>query len=85
MNALSIVKSTVGAVVGFGVGKIISTIVVNNVPAETAIDKTTVFAARLVIAMLVGDATQKYTDAKIDSIADALNKAKAAHKDPELV
>ena len=76
MQNLKFLKSAVNLLTGFGVSKILSDIVANNVASKTVLDKTTVFTAQIVLALIVSDVTQKYTDAKIDKFANWIEETK---------
>lgn len=70
MTKLDFTKKAVGLVVGFGTGKIVKTIISNNVPMDSVTDQVTVTAGSIVLGSMVGDLSTRYTDVKIDQIAD---------------
>jgi hypothetical protein len=70
MNTLSITKMVVTTVVGSGTAKIVSAIIKNNITPERVIDKVTVTSSAIVLGGMAADASRKYTDAKIDEIAN---------------
>jgi tetrahydromethanopterin S-methyltransferase subunit C len=76
MSNLEIAKKITSIVVGMGTGSISAHIIKNNVPMESVIQKITVPSAAIVIGMMASEATEKYTDAKIDKIVAAFKSAK---------
>lgn len=70
MTKLDFTKKAVGMIVGFGSGKIIKTIIENNVPTETITDQVLVGSGSYVLGAMVGDLSTRYTDVKIDQLAD---------------
>lgn len=70
MTKLEIAKRAINIAVVIGTGKIVSQVVSNNTNPENVIDEITVTAGSLAIGGLVAAETAKYTDAKIDEIAD---------------
>lgn len=70
MTKLDITKSAVKFIVGSGTAKIIHGIVRNNTSSESITDTVTITGGAVVLGMMVGDLAGKYTDAKIDEIAD---------------
>lgn len=70
MNALVITKSVVTLIVGAGTTKIVGAIIQNNVSPEKVIDKVTIAAGTLALGGMAADASRKYTDSKIDEIAN---------------
>ena len=79
VDKVALAKNVTTIVVGLGVGTIVKTIIRDNVIPATATQKVTVGAGTIVLAMMVGDATSNYTDAKIDAIVAwwASTKSKA--------
>lgn len=73
MKKIEIAKKLVSFVVGAGVTKIVHDIISNNVEIEKTHQAVSVPIASVVIGMAAADATSKYTDAKIDEIAEALS------------
>lgn len=76
MNKLEIAKKAVTIVIGLGASKISSSIIKNNVPVDSVIDKITVTSATIVIGMMAGEATKKFTGDKIDEIVAQISEAK---------
>lgn len=61
-------KKAVSTIVGFGAGKIVSSIIHNNVQPATVIDQVTVGSATMVFGYLAADISSAYTDSKIDKL-----------------
>lgn len=70
MTKLDITKAAVRIIVGSGTAKIIQGIVSNNTSPEKITDTVTITAGAIVVGAMVGDIAGKYTDTKIDEIAD---------------
>ena len=79
-NALSAVKFVVSGVVGIGAGKIAKSIIVNNMNAETLIDKVTTVAGAWAIGGMVAGAAKDYTDETIDETYAFTDKVMDAMK-----
>lgn len=75
LNTIKLVASTI---VGVGTGKIVGTIIRNNVQPETIVDTITIYAGGMVIGGMVADAAKTYTDNTIDQIADFIATLKTA-------
>lgn len=69
LTGLDITKKAVGFVVGAGTTRIVVGIIENNTDPEKLHEKAAIITAGVVIGSMAKDATQKYTDAKIDEIA----------------
>lgn len=76
MNKIDIVKKAATIIVGLGASKISSGIIKNNVAVESVIEKITVTSASIVIGMMTGEATRKFTETKIDEVVAAIDKAR---------
>lgn len=74
MTKLEITKAVTSFVVTSGTTKIVNGIIRNNTNPEKLTDTVSIGAASVVVGMMVGDATKKYTDEKIDEIAVWWNK-----------
>jgi hypothetical protein len=74
MNKLQITKTVTSTIVGVGTGKIVATIIQNNVHPETTTDKVAVAAASFALGSMIADKTREYTNAKIDEIAKFVNE-----------
>lgn len=70
MTKLEITKTAVSFVVGAGTSKIVVSIIKNNTQPENLTDTVTMTAGAIVLGTMVADVTKKYTDTKIDEIAD---------------
>lgn len=68
MDKIKVAKSIVNYVVGFGVGKIVYGIIKNNTDPEKLYDKIGIGAGTFVLGAMAKDATEPWTDAKIDSL-----------------
>lgn len=88
MNKLEIAKKAITLVIGLGASKISSSIIKNNVPVDSVIDKITVSSATIVIGMMAGEATKKFTGDKIDElvaqVTEQKNKFQEAKKTQEV-
>lgn len=74
-NALSAAKFVVSGIVGIGTGKIVGSIIKNNVPTpETLIDKVTITGAAWVIGGIATKATKSYTNETIDEAYSAVRQ-----------
>lgn len=85
INALSVVKFAVSAVVGMGTGKIVSKIIKDHIRPETLIDKAAVAAATFVIAAMATEATKDYTNNFIDETVEGGKKIVKAVKDNKAI
>ena len=74
MTKLELTKAVTSFVVTSGTTKIVNGIIRNNTDPEKVTDTVSIAAASVVIGMMVGDATKKYTDEKIDEFAAWYNK-----------
>jgi hypothetical protein len=83
VKKIDYLKKTVSFVVSAGTAKIIKSVIENNVPTETAIEKVTVTAASVAIGGAVGELTSDYTDRQIDEIVVFLQKIKNRKNAPE--
>lgn len=71
-NALTAVKFVTAGVVGIGTGKIVSSVIKNNVAAPDSIfDKVSMISASWVIGGIVSTATKKFTNEMIDDTYQA--------------
>ena len=68
MTKTEVAKATVHFIVGAGVTKIVSGIVKHNTDPEKITDKVTITSGSIVLGMMAADATQSFTDAKIDAL-----------------
>ena len=73
MTKLELTKTAVKIVVGLGTSRVISGICRTHGAAETSFQAVSVSGSSIVLGMMVGDIAGKYTDAKIDQIADWYN------------
>ena len=69
MTKLEITKLAAKTIVGFGTGKIVHGVIATNVPAGGIVTKVTVIAAAVVVGMMASEATEKFTEEKIDEAA----------------
>lgn len=81
MNALVITKKVINVIVTAGTGKIVNDIITNNTDPETVADKVTYTAGSYAIGGLVAAETAKYTDAKIDEMAEKWTEFKQKIRD----
>jgi hypothetical protein len=70
MTKLQIAKIAATTIVGFGTSKIVQSICLNNTQPDNLPDKVMVHSAALVMGMMAADLTRRYTDAKIDEVAN---------------
>jgi uncharacterized membrane protein YebE (DUF533 family) len=73
MTKLDITKRVASFIVGVGTTQIVNAICINNTQPTKLTDKVTVTAGAVVLGMIAADVTRKYTDAKIQDIADWYN------------
>lgn len=73
MTKLDVTKIVVTTIVGFGASKIASSICLNNTQPDNIPDKVMIHSAAFVVGMMASEVTRKYTNAKIDEIADWYN------------
>ena len=66
MNKTDIAKNIVNLVVGLGTVKIVTGIIQHNTEKKTVTDKVAINSAGVVAGLMASDATQSYTDNKID-------------------
>lgn len=71
-----IAKKVVGTVAKYGTGIIIYSVVRNEVAAERLDQKVGVAVASFVLASMVAEAAEKYTDKTVDEIFDAFEGKK---------
>lgn len=71
-NVVNVAKLAVSTTVGIGTSRIVKAIITNNVSTDAmgVVEETTTIAASYVLGAMVADATKKYTDAKVDAIAN---------------
>lgn len=69
MTKLEATKRVATSVVSFSVGRVISTILHNQVPTQTVTDKVALEVGSLAIGGMVAKSAAKYTDETIDDIA----------------
>lgn len=69
-----IAKGAALAIVGMGTSKIVAGVIKNNTDPEKVTDKVAIASAATVLGYMAADASRKYTDAKIDEIADQIKK-----------
>lgn len=83
MNTVQIAKAATKFIVGAGTSKIVHTIIKNNVDPQNTYDTVTVFAGSLVIGSMAANATQEYTDAKIDKFVAWCRELKSTKETTE--
>jgi hypothetical protein len=66
MTKTNIAKTAAQFVVGIGTGKIVGSIIRNNVTVESPADQAAVAATSAVIGWMAAEKTTAWTDAKID-------------------
>jgi hypothetical protein len=75
MEPLDIAKMATCYMVGAGTGKIVTSIIRNNIEdPENLYKKIQIVGAGVVLGMMAKDATKKYTDAKIDEYVAFYNE-----------
>lgn len=75
MESLDLVKMGAGYMIGAGTGKIVVSIIRNNIEApDNLYKKIQIVGAGVVIGMMAKDATQKYTSMKIDEYSAFYNE-----------
>lgn len=76
MEPLDLAKMAARYMIGAGTGKIVVSIIQNNVAApENLYKKVQIVGAGIVIGMMAKDATKKYTDMKIDEYVAFYNES----------
>jgi hypothetical protein len=70
MTKLELTKTVVKIVVGSGTAKIVHGIARNNTSPETITETVSISGGAIVLGMMAADVVGKYTDAKIEEIAD---------------
>lgn len=68
MTKLQLTKTLTSFVITAGTTKIVNGIIENNTDRTKLSDNLSVGAASIVLGMMVGDITRRYTDVKIDEI-----------------
>jgi hypothetical protein len=68
MTKVDIAKRATSIIVGFGTGKVVSSVIQNNTDPEKAIDKVAIAAASYVLGAMLADKTKAWTDEKIDEL-----------------
>lgn len=76
MTKRQITKKIVGTVTKYGTGIVIYSVIRNEVAAERLDQKVGVAVASFVLANMVADAAEKYTDKTVDEIFDAFEGKK---------
>lgn len=75
MNKIQIVKKIASSAASMSAGYTITTVVLANVPPQTSkLRSLEIVIGTLVIAGIVSDAAERYTDAQIDAITDFWTK-----------
>jgi hypothetical protein len=74
-------KLTARIIVQLGTGKIVHTIIRNNVTPEKKIDQITVPAASFVLGGIVAESASKYTDRLVDEVRGLVNAVKQLKND----
>lgn len=77
MTKLSAFKLAARIVVGAGTTTISNSIIKNNVSPANAIEQISVAVASVVVGSMASEAAKSHTDAKIDGVVEAWNKAKS--------
>lgn len=70
MTKTEIAKKATSFVVGFGTTKVVKQIIKNNVDVSKVTDKVAIEIAAYVLGMMLADATEKWTDTKIDKLVE---------------
>jgi len=83
MTKIELTKRLTSLIVGVGTGKIISSIIKNNVAPEKLTDKVAIACASYVLGAMVADAASNWTDAKIDEAVNWWNENVRGKKEPE--
>ena len=73
-SKIDIAKKAVSLVVSIGVTKIVSGIVQNNTSPDRVTDKVAIVTASFVLGTMAADASKKYTDTKVEEIADWISR-----------
>lgn len=74
VEKIEFIKKAVTVVVGMGTTKIVAGIIQNNTNPEKVTDKVTILTASLVLGGMAADAASKYTNVKIDQMAEWWDK-----------
>lgn len=77
-DKIKLSKQVTNLIVGAGVARIISGIVVNNTAPRNVKDKICIVAAAFVIGGVFAEICSKYTDAMIDGVPVTWNEIKSA-------
>lgn len=70
MTKFDVAKKALSFTVGFGTSAIVGSVIKNNAAPSNTADAVSMPVAGFVIALMVSNATQKYTDAKMDELRD---------------
>lgn len=70
VTRLQVVKKAVNLVVGWSAARVVQTVIQNNYVVETPADHIAVTTGSYVLGAMVGDLSSRYSDAKIEQIAD---------------
>lgn len=68
-NQVALAKLVTGIIVQLGSAKIVSGIVINNVPINNLPSTVIVFITRIALGMMLGSLVNRYTDEMIEWIA----------------
>lgn len=74
MTKTQIAKTTIGLAVQMGAGKIVHSIIRNNVAPENALDQITLFAGSYAIGGMVAEQARAYSDRAVDQVVDAFQQ-----------
>lgn len=74
MTKIEIAKKAIGFTVGFGTTAIVGNIIKNNSHPGNLPEKVAMPVAGIMVAMMVSEITQRYTDAKVDQVVNWYNE-----------
>ena len=74
MTKLALAKKAAVTVVSLSVGRVVSSIIVNNTTVNSTTDKVAAITASYVLGSMVGDYASDYTANTIDAAADWWSK-----------
>jgi hypothetical protein len=76
-DKFQIAKLVINVTAGMGVSKVVHDIITNNTTVESTADAAKVWAGSCVIGSMVADAASDHVNAKVDAVANWLEKRKA--------
>lgn len=77
MNKLEIAKLAVSTIAGVGVSRIAGGIIQNQIVPKNSLDKAVITTGRVVIGMMISDATKKFVDSQVEEYQETFRNMKA--------